>query len=398
MLSYVLLEGSLVVFAIRRDGFEQIHIRTDADIPALVSQLQKGVLSKLTENDPGAKPDSVAWSEVAHQLYRELIAPLERAQWLTDRLIIVPDGVLGYIPFELLLKRPPGEAAAVGRLPYLLLDHNLSYAHSASLLLEMQELNYAPRRRSVLAFAPSFAPDSSLATETQALEVRRNALGPLLYNRKEVEQISTIVPTDIFDGQQATEPNFLSRAGDYSILHLATHSKANDRLGDQAYVAFAELDDGAENELLFNSELYNLRIKADMVVLSACETGIGELNQAEGIISLARGFSYAGAKSIVSTLWAVNDAATEEIMVNYYANLAEGQTKDAALRMAKLRFLDTHQGEAHPFYWAPFVIVGDTAPLQFGRTGFRFWPIGGAILLFTLLLSLRLWRKNMRSS
>jgi CHAT domain-containing protein len=86
---------------------------------------------------------------------------------------------------------------------------------------------------------------------------------------------------------------------------LATHSKANDRLGDQAFLAFTALDDDEENEILYNRDLYNLQLNADMVVLSACETGIGELQNAEGVISIARGFSYAGAKSIVSSLWAV---------------------------------------------------------------------------------------------
>ena len=112
-------------------------------------------------------------------------------------------------------------------------------------------------------------------------------------------------------------------------------------------------------QFLYNRDLYNLTLNAEMVVLSACETGIGELQKGEGIISLARGFSYAGAKSIITTLWSINDEKSKELMLSFYSNLKEGQTKDAALRQAKLDFIHKYSHRAHPFFWAAFIPIGD---------------------------------------
>ena len=113
-------------------------------------------------------------------------------------------------------------------------------------------------------------------------------------------------------------------------------------------------------------DLYNLQLNADMVVLSACETGIGELQKGEGIISLARGFTYAGAKSIITSLWSVEDECTKKIMISFYEYLDQGLAKDAALRQAKLDYINDEQTthvDAHPFYWSPFIGVGDMGKL-----------------------------------
>lgn len=389
LLSYVLLDRTIAVFAISRDSFGYQILRPKVDVSDLVYGLQKAVVSKSRMKNSSLKMEVDSMSNMAHQLYLELIQPLEQEGWLTEKLIIVPESALGYIPFGMLLKHPPSPEKTTGGVSYLLRDHSLSYAYSASMLLEMQQRKYQPKQKGVLAFAPSFTSDSIETPEPQALETVRSSLGELFYNQQEVEKISTIVPSEVFLNQQATKENFVENANKYSILHLATHSKANDRLGDQAYLAFTGLEGEEENEMLFNSDLYNLELNADMVVLSGCETGIGELHNAEGIISLARGFSYAGAKSIVSSLWNVNDASTEEIMVNYYTNLAAGLAKDEALRSAQLTFMDNYQGDAHPFYWAPFIVIGDTVPLQFGN-GSNWNLLKGALGLFAMLMVL-LW-------
>jgi CHAT domain-containing protein/HEPN domain-containing protein len=387
LLSYVLLDSAVAVFAVNEEGLNHLLLHPASKVAAQVQQLQKTTLNGLPTDKVSNAGAADTLHQVAHQLYRELIAPLESRGWLSERLVIMPEGVLGYIPFELLLKELPTQDASPDQLAYLLQDHTISYAYSASLLLEMQELKHRPQRKAVLAFAPSFTADTTTAIASQPLAVRRNALGELFFNQQEVEKISDLVRADLYLDDQATEAKFLENAEQYSILHLATHSKANDRLGDQAFLAFTALDDDEENEILYNRDLYNLQLNADMVVLSACETGIGELQNAEGVISIARGFSYAGAKSIVSSLWAVNDATTQEIMVDYYANLAAGQPKDEALRAAKLTFIENYRGDAHPFYWAPFIVIGDTAPLQFGNQ----WSMAASMLVVAVLLTLILW-------
>lgn len=145
---------------------------------------------------------------------------------------------------------------------------------------------------------------------------------------------------DVFSDTSATEKRFNEVAGNYRILHLSTHGKADDRVGDYSYLVFSPQKDAIENELLYCRDIYNLSLNADLVVLSACETGIGKLRRGEGIISLARAFAYAGAKSIVNSLWSVNDASTQELMVGFYKGLKKGDTKSQALAQAKRRFLE----------------------------------------------------------
>ena len=135
---------------------------------------------------------------------------------------------------------------------------------------------------------------------------------------------------------------------------------ANDAIGAFAFLAFTEIPDTIENELLFIKDVYNLELNADLVVLSACQTGIGKLQRGEGIISLARAFAYAGAKSIVTTLWNVNDVKTKDLMIDFHLKLKNGADKDVALFQAQKKYLETHKGElANPYYWAPFISIGN---------------------------------------
>lgn len=164
----------------------------------------------------------------------------------------------------------------------------------------------------------------------------------------------------------------------------------NDKNSDLSYIAFTQHGDSTnQEELLYLRELYDLEIPADMVVLSACETGIGELQNGEGVISLARGFTYAGAKSIITSLWNVNDQKTADLMVDFYRNLKEGQQKDNALANAKRSYLQQTSGNlAHPFYWAGFIPIGNMDSIELTPTWFENKPM--LIGLFSLLV-LCLW-------
>ena len=160
--------------------------------------------------------------------------------------------------------------------------------------------------------------------------------------------------------KKATKETFEKIVGDYRIVHLATHGKANDKIGDYCFLAFTEQKDSLQNELLYVRDIYNLSLNADLVVLSACETGIGELKRGEGVISLARAFAYSGAKSLITTLWSVNDKSTMQIMEGFYRQLKKGASKDAALWKAKQVYLEKSKHEqAHPFFWSAFIPIGD---------------------------------------
>jgi CHAT domain-containing protein len=362
LLEYFVGDSSIFIFRIEKDYYEVKEVKRDFPLEEWVQQLRDNISQPL----PFAYE---AYLEVAPKLYEKLIAPV--AEGLPEKLVIVPDGILGYIPFEALLTGKPdvNNLYAAERLPYLLREHQVSYCYSATLLKEMKEKKHrkAPTRE-LLAVAPFATVDTVLSSHLGQSDwlasTRSDTLWGLPYTQAELDSIQRVFETDAFYGAEATEASFVERAGDYRILHLSTHGKADPRVGDYSYLAFYPQPDSLENELLYVRDLYNLQLNADLVVLSACETGTGELQQGEGIISLARAFAYAGAKSIATTLWQVNDQSTQELMARFYQHLKSGMTKDAALRQAKLDYLDGHNDTgAYPFYWAAFIGVGDMGRL-----------------------------------
>ncbi len=260
-------------------------------------------------------------------------------------IIIIPDGILHYIPFELLMDKDED---------YLISSKRISYNSSIASLMELKRKTVENNGR-LLAFAPVFATEASVGE-------KRFKLGPLLHNKNEVRAISNHFRTTSFFDREASLDNFYTTASQFDIIHLATHSSANDEFPDYSYLAFSE---GDSVSTLYIKDLYNTQINAGLVTLSACQTGIGKLQRGGGMISLSKGFYYAGAKSLVKSLWKINDRSTATLMNFFYEELSDGKTKDEALRQAKLRYLNSVDDELlkHPYYWGAFVISGDAAPI-----------------------------------
>ena len=148
------------------------------------------------------------------------------------------------------------------------------------------------------------------------------------------------------------------------MLLLATHGKASNIPSEPSYLAFSPAKDSAF--YLYMRDLYQLHLPAELVVLSACETNLGEYKVGEGVISLAKGFFHAGVRSMVATLWSVDDAKNADLMLQFFQQIRKGVPKDAALQQAKLNHLKTRpHDEAHPFFWAAAVATGDMAPMDF---------------------------------
>ena len=359
LVEYFVGDSSIYVFVIGKEQYEVREIKKDFPLEEWVENLR----SSLSENYRVSIKD---YAEKGHLLYQKLVAPV--AELLTDDLIIIPDGVLGYIPFEALLTEPVTDPLKFKTYPYLLKDKQISYCYSATLLQQMIEKKHrqAPSKE-LVAFAPYYDGDTTLFANLfspySEERTRSEGLKPLPHTGEEVYGVSKLMNGEMFANQEATEERFVDLAGDYRIVHLATHGKANDKVGDYSFLAFTEIKDSLENELLYVRDLYNLRLNADMVVLSACETGIGELQRGEGIISLARGFTYAGAKSIFTTLWSVNDEQTKDLMLLFYKHLKKGMAKDKALRQAKLDFMkqlsSKNRNYAHPYFWSGMIGIGD---------------------------------------
>lgn len=357
LIEYFVGEKSIFILVINQDEAKVVEVKRDFPLAEWVKDFRK------SNEEHAFHMEIKTYCSVAHNLYNKLMAPI--AADLKDQLIIVPDGVLGYLSFEALLVEPVIKVQRFKKHHFLIRDKQISYSYSTTLLKQLKERQHKmTASKKLLAFAPFFDGDTTMLTSISRLpgEEEVEVLKPLPNTGEEVYGIQKIIGGDVYYKMEATEEKFIEQAHNYKIIHLATHGKANDQAGDFSYLAFTVQKDSIENEIIYMRDLYNLQLNADMVVLSACETGIGELQKGEGIISLARGFTYAGAKSIITSLWSVEDKCTKEIMIAFYKYLDQGHTKDAALRQAKLDYLNNDQTthvDAHPFYWSPFIGIGD---------------------------------------
>ncbi|CAL2091273.1 CHAT domain-containing protein [Tenacibaculum sp. 190524A05c] len=278
----------------------------------------------------------------SNSLYSYLFPTKESKQFIEKKnIIVIANDILQSIPFEALNTNTPD-------VKYLIEDHNISYAYSASFL----EFNNAIKRetsKNLAAYAPiTFANQKSLEA-----------------TKSEVNTIQTQIDSDLFTSTNATKNNFLTNSGDYKILHLATHASSS----HNPAIYFSK-------DTLKLHELYTHKTNADLVVLSACETNLGEIKKGEGVFSLSRGFFYSGAKSVISSLWNVNDVSTSSIMKDFYTNLDHHQSKSEALNNAKRKYLKAHSlSEKSPYYWASFVLIGDTSP-TYPSTPYIFYLLG----------------------
>jgi CHAT domain-containing protein len=188
---------------------------------------------------------------------------------------------------------------------------------------------------------------------------------PLPGAGEEVKKVSDYIQTTSFANFLAQENTFKKEAPDFDILHLAMHTIINDSLPMFSKLVFSKPDKNSTDDGFLNTyEIYNMKLNARLAVLSACETGSGKLQKGEGVMSLARGFIYAGCPSIVMTLWQVEDKSGVNIMADFYSYLSKGKRKDVALRMAKLKHLESSDPlTAHPHYWLGYVNIGDSEPL-----------------------------------
>ena len=408
LVEYFVGEDSLYFFIITKEEFKVIFKAKDFPLKEWIDSLRQGIYYCRVNKNIGERDCQALdrqYGEYAAKLYQKLIAPLSLGE-KTEQLIIIPDGVLGYIPFDALLTQniKPEQQNQFQQYPYLGLEYMISYSFSATFLNELEKGSTRVDNNQLLAFAPSFSigekeedtlkVSPSLETSNSVIALRSN-LSPLFFNQSEIDRIEGEFSGKSYKNKAANKNTFLQEASNYRYIHIASHGKMNDNNADLSYIAFTQDRDSTnQEELLYLRELYDMEIPADMVVLSACETGLGELQNGEGIISLARGFSYAGAKSIITSLWNVNDQKTADLMVDFYRNLKEGQTKDRALASAKRKYIQNNSPNfAHPFYWAGFIPIGNMEVIEAEQDWT--WEGGlfiGIILLMGLVLYLKLRR------
>ena len=299
------------------------------------------------------------YNEVSNKIYKQVI-PHEITGLLENKkLTIVPDYYLQNIPFESLMTAEKANS-------YLIFKNEISYAYSLSFLKENNKVKRA-NKNDIIAFAP--------------INFSSN-LTSLPNSKAEIEYIDNIFSTSSFLNKKATKEMFFEKSNNNKIIHLATHANANDSISPwiSFYDAKVSLD-----------ELYNLKNSAELVVLSACNTSLGEIHKGEGVMSLSRGFFNTGSHTVMPTLWEVNDKSSTELINTFYENIKLGQNKSLALHNAKLDYIKNNSlSQSSPYYWASFVLIGDAGKLELNNNfPTIYYVIFGAIIIVILLLLFR---------
>ncbi|MCK7554722.1 CHAT domain-containing protein [Chitinophaga sedimenti] len=339
----------------------------------------------------GLSPE--AFAAPAFHLYNALVQPAV-AHVNRKRLLVVPDGELFYLNFELLLSR--NNAARFADMPYLVRDYNISYLLSATSAIQLNEGHTGRANDKALLFTPVFTDEmKDLYRQRNTSEQEYLYLHRQPFALEAARQIGRIVPNDLYAEQQAQEQTFKQAAPGYRVLHLGTHAALNDaaQLHSRLYFAQAAPGDSANTEdgYLHAYEIYAMQLHADLAVLTACETGAGALQEGEGILSLSHSFMYAGCKSVIMSGWKIDEKTSMKVITGCYDYLSKGYTKSEALRKAKLDLLDSDPRLAHPYYWAGLTLIGDDS-VVYKRPYTLFWLAGGVLLL--LAAGGWYWRKS----
>jgi tetratricopeptide (TPR) repeat protein len=280
-----------------------------------------------------------SFKSINHDLnvvFKQLMGDLELE---TKHLIILPDGLTYFLPFEALVVNENFSTPE-----YLLEQHIISYGFSVNTtFVDYPKSNV----KKIIAFAPiEYLPSMKLT--------------PLRFSDFELEPIVQ-KGASVFLNKDASKTLFLNEMAFGKIIHIYSHAEANDTLFPFPWIA-------AQNELIFLPEIYNTRNQADLVVLSACETNLGKEIKGEGVISLARGFFHSGSKSVLASIWKVNDKSNSEIVHHFYQFSKKGHSKAEALRLSKLAYIKNHAIESQsPYYWAGLLYVGKDGQLPINK-------------------------------
>ena len=376
LVEYSLGRSSLYSFVFRKNSFDVVTRDRPGNLDSLAGKLRHELRTM----------DDRSYLSAAGELYSDLIRPLEKYLVGTRRLVIIPDGPLYYLPFEVLLAgnvpRATGNPGRIDfrQLAYLVTRFEVSYALSGTLFCESQSTMGTDYRAS-LSFA-GFAPASRELSGNASSPAKSHfssvgyagrkstasggyPFSALPFSEHEVRSIAGAFNASgrtgtCVVGSGATKGEFKVRAPGHSIIHIATHGVIDEDRPGLSALFFAPDPDSTpgENALLSAGELYNLRLNADLVTLSSCESGVGKLVRGEGLMAMTRGFFYAGARNVVCSLWKVYDKQADQLMRGFYGHVLEGRGFSSALREAKLEMI-ANAATAHPFKWAGFQLIGE---------------------------------------
>lgn len=380
LLEYSLGEKKSFLFVVTRDSVRSFVLPEAQIIQQQVELLRRSI------RQPGRR-EFAGFVKAANALYEMLMAPAASLIASKQRLLISPDKHLYYLPFESLITKPEniGFNDPFRKVDYLIRRWSVSYLPSASILSSLRQQRKegiassgvsSREAREFMAVAdPIYQPqlltekrnESGRFTQVALRSVEESSspleLPQLSESRKEALQIASLF------GQQKSALLLSDKAREEAVknspdlstarrIHFATHGLISERQPQLSGLVLTLDNDPAEDGLLQMREIFNLKLNAELVVLSACETGLGREMKGEGVIGLTRAFQYAGASNVVVSLWRVADRSTADLMIDFYRHMQSGLDKAQALRRAKLQMIES-RAFSHPYYWAAFVMNGE---------------------------------------
>jgi CHAT domain-containing protein/tetratricopeptide (TPR) repeat protein len=305
------------------------------------------------------------YNTIATNLYQQLLPTLITTE-KQSAIIIIPDDELFNLPFECLLNLQ-GE--------YLIKQYNFMYGFSCSSLIDQDKIKVTYKEKSIAIIAPF-------------VQFEKDNLPMLVQSKSEVEAVEKFYKKAIvIKDSLATKKAFIQNITANATIHIATHSIAAQKDSTQSLIALADTN-------IYLNEIYGLSINNNLTILSACETGVGQLQKAEGNLSMARAFYYAGSKNVINSLWKVDDKSTGKLFANFYNNLNGKNDIANSLTKAKLTYLKTATKEQQaPYYWSSFICIG-TGDIYIKGNDYTVWYIISIVLITTFFFYLYKKRKK----
>lgn len=384
---YIFLEKDLYAYIITQDSQHWIPLKND--------NLERRI-SLLSENSTS----EMQVCQLAHQLYVDLWQPIEKHS--TSRVIIIPEGILYYLSFDMLSKRA---VQSYKELKQHALVNRYAFSYHYSLLALQDSQNKHPQTKGFIAFTPAFSDKekalyrNAIDTHPVGIDNEYMLLLPLPFSVTLAKNAEKKFGGITYTGHQSTSHTFTNKAGNHSIIHIGTHAIANDEYPEFSKLIFAK--DPAEPEkenTIYLYDIYQHDLSSDISVLTACETGKPGFFPGEGMISMAHAFMYAGSRSILTGLWKIDEQSTAKIIDIFYEKIALGLPKDLALQQAKIEYLQQTEGRLlQPQYWAGLVIMGDISAIDPGNFSSWKWMLAACTVILFIILTFIYYFRSKRS-
>jgi len=377
LLDYFISDSAVYCYAIENDTVLVTRTFADSTFKIQLVDFLKTIKTYNAEK----------YAKISPVIYNYLIQPVSCSLQSKKHIVVIPDKYLFYLPFGTLCKNF-SSVIKFSDAGFLIKKYDLNYHYNAGLFVQSLKKKqiYHLKKNSFVGFAPIFKDDIATGYMTalptvddslfvseafRSISVNGKILDELIYSKKEIKDIESVFkshkyPATSYFASSAQEKTFRNVAGNYKYIHIATHGILNDSIPRLSGLVFAspnssagaiEVKDDKNSGILYNGEIQNLNLEADLLVLSACETGMGKIINGEGIMSLTHSFLTTGVPNVVLSLWKVGDKSTMELMVQFYAHFLEGATYAEALRKAKLNLI-SNEKYAFPKHWGAFILIG----------------------------------------